>query len=84
MHNLFHFLKLRLDGHAQKEIRSYAEVLLTIAEKVCPYACEAFRNHVLKSVKLSEKEKKAVKALLAGEKPELSERERAVLAEKVD
>lgn len=84
LHNLFHFLKLRLDGHAQKEIRSYAEILLMIAEKVCPYACEAFRNHVLKSVKLSEKEKKAVKALLAGEEPDLSERERTVLAEKVN
>ena len=84
LHNLFHFLKLRLDGHAQKEIRSYAEVLLMIAEKVCPYACEAFRNHVLKSEKLSEKEKKAVNTLLAGEEPDLSERERTVLAEKVN
>ncbi len=83
LHNLFHFLKLRLDGHAQKEIRDYAAVMYEIASKVCPLACEAFDNHVLKSVKLSEKEKLAVKALLEGQKPDLSDREKEILSAKV-
>lgn len=83
LHNLFHFLKLRLDGHAQKEIRDYAAVMYEIASKVCPFACEAFDNHVLKSVKLSEKEKLAVKALLEGQKPDLSDREKEILSAKV-
>jgi thymidylate synthase (FAD) len=30
LHNLFHFLRLRCDSHAQKEIRVYAEVMLEI------------------------------------------------------
>lgn len=83
LHNLFHFLKLRLDGHAQKEIRDYAAVMYEIASKVCPYACEAFDNHVLKSVKLSEKEKNAVKALLEGKTPDLTDREMEILSGKV-
>ena len=29
LHNLFHFLSLRADAHAQYEIRVYAEVMLT-------------------------------------------------------
>ena len=83
LHNLFHFLKLRLDGHAQKEIRDYGKVMYEIASKVCPFACEAFENHVLKSVKLSEKEKNAVKALLDGKTPDLTEREMEILSGKV-
>lgn len=83
LHNLFHFLKLRLDSHAQKEIRDYAEVMFKIAAKVCPYACEAFENHILKSVKLSEKEKNAVKALLEGREMQLTEREKELLCAKV-
>lgn len=64
LHNLMHFLRLRLDGHAQKEIRAYAEVILTVAETVCPVACEAFREHVMKGVRFSGKEMAALKSLL--------------------
>jgi thymidylate synthase (FAD) len=48
LHNLFHFLQLRLDLHAQKEIRSYAEVIFSIVKKVVPRSCESFERHVLK------------------------------------
>ncbi|ADI13179.1 FAD-dependent thymidylate synthase [Truepera radiovictrix] len=47
LHNLFHFLKLRLDPHAQREIRMYAEALLAFAKGVAPVACAAFEEHVL-------------------------------------
>jgi len=53
LHNLFHFLKLRLDAHAQKEIRLYAEVLLEIAKKVAPRCCESFERHILNGVSFS-------------------------------
>jgi thymidylate synthase (FAD) len=56
LHNLFHFLKLRLDAHAQKEIRLYAEVLFEIAKKVAPRCCESFEQHVLKGVSFSGEE----------------------------
>jgi thymidylate synthase (FAD) len=66
LHNLFHFLKLRLDPHAQKEIRAYAEVILGIVEQVCPLASEAFRDFVLESVTLSAPELEAVRAIASG------------------
>lgn len=66
LHNLFRFLKLRLDGHAQKEIRVYAEALSKIARTVCPLAFDAFDEHVLGGVHFSAKEARAVRRMLAG------------------
>ncbi|GHU72540.1 flavin-dependent thymidylate synthase [Spirochaetia bacterium] len=56
LHNLFHFLALRLDEHAQKEIRLYAEVLLDITKKVAPRCCESFERHTLGGVSFSREE----------------------------
>jgi len=56
LHNLFHFMELRLDAHAQKEIRVYAEVLLDIAKKVAPRCCESFERHVKGGVSFSAEE----------------------------
>ena len=56
LHNLFHFLKLRLDLHAQKEIRLYAEVLLEITKKVAPQCCASFEDHVLGGAHFSKSE----------------------------
>ena len=53
LHNLFHFLELRLDMHAQKEIRLYAGVLFDITKKVAPRCCESFERHVLRGVSFS-------------------------------
>jgi thymidylate synthase (FAD) len=53
LHNLFHFLKLRLDGHAQKEIREYGLVLARCAKAVAPIAYQAFERHILGAVRLS-------------------------------
>lgn len=46
LHNLFHFLRLRLHEHAQYEIRVYAEVLLEIIEPYVPLAVEAFKEEL--------------------------------------
>ena len=56
LNNLFHFLELRLDDHAQKEIRLYGKILLEIAEKVAPLSCESFRRHILGGVNFSREE----------------------------
>ena len=42
LHNLFHFLRLRLHKHSQYEIRVYARALLDLITTVCPIASEAF------------------------------------------
>lgn len=45
LHNLFHFLTLRLHEHAQYEIRVYAEAMLTLIEPIVPVAVAAFREY---------------------------------------
>jgi len=53
LHNLFRFIKLRLDAHAQLEIREYAAVLLEAARAVAPAASSSFENHVLGATRFS-------------------------------
>jgi thymidylate synthase (FAD) len=65
LHNLFRFLMLRLDPHAQKEIRLYAEVLLDITKKVAPWAAESFERHVMGGVRFTQLEMEELKRRLA-------------------
>jgi thymidylate synthase (FAD) len=71
LHNLFRFLTLRLDPHAQLEIRQYAAVMHSIGATVCPVAFEAFDEHILHAVKFSKSEMKALKNILLGKPSEL-------------
>ena len=83
LHNLFHFLRLRLDSHAQKEIRDYAEVLLEITRKVAPLAVRSFENHKQNAVNFSADEMKELKALLEGKKGSLEGKELDRFKEKI-
>lgn len=47
LHNLMHFLKLRLHSHSQYEIRVYAEAMLKLIEPIAPHSIAAFKEHVL-------------------------------------
>jgi len=64
LHNMFHFLRLRMDHHAQKEIRVYAEAMFDIVKKVCPVACEAFEHHRLGGVSFSSQEIQVLSSLV--------------------
>lgn len=64
LHNLFHFLRLRLDRHAQFEIRQYAEVMAQMTKAVAPFAFEAFEEHVLYAACLSKSLKDRLNKLL--------------------
>lgn len=66
LHNLMHFLSLRAHGHAQKEIRDYAEVMVAIMRKWVPLAGEAFADYVQGGIRLSRVEMGVVHDLLAG------------------
>ena len=68
--NLFHFLSLRLDPHAQEEIRLYAAEIAAIARVVCPVAFDAFEEFELSGVRFSRREQIALRALLEGQAPE--------------
>lgn len=48
LHNLFHFLRLRLHSHAQYEIRVYAEALLSLINPIVPVTVAAFKEYMLK------------------------------------
>ena len=67
LHNLFHFLKLRLDSHAQYEIRLYAEKILEIIKTVCPMAVNSFENTMEKAVSFNGEEMEALRKILSGE-----------------
>jgi len=64
LHNLLHFLELRLDEHAQWEIRQYAEVMARAVDVLCPLTWEAFVYYRLNSVRLSAGELEVVRGLL--------------------
>ena len=83
LHNLFHFLQLRLDYHAQREIREYAEVMLELVRKVCPIATEAFENHRLNGRSFSADEVEAIRAMSRGESNPLEGRALEIFLEKL-
>lgn len=56
LHNLLHFLKLRLNKHAQLEIREYAKAIAEMVKEKFPLTWEAFEEYVLYSVTFSRKE----------------------------
>jgi thymidylate synthase (FAD) len=82
LHNLFHFLELRLDPHAQKEIRLYAQVLLDIAKKIAPCSCESFERHILGGVSFSKEEREELRRRLAGNASVSAPDENALLSGK--
>ncbi|MBK5947319.1 thymidylate synthase (FAD) [Rhodobacter veldkampii DSM 11550] len=67
LHNLFHFLRLRADHHAQYEIRVYAQTMCAIVKDWVPQAYAAFEDYRLGGVNLSGKAAEALKRRLAGE-----------------
>ncbi|MEM1361460.1 MAG: FAD-dependent thymidylate synthase [Pseudomonadota bacterium] len=67
LHNLFHFLRLRADAHAQYEIRAYAEVLCDIVEKWVPAAYSAFKDYRLNGANLSGPAMACLGRILSGE-----------------
>ena len=68
LHNLFHFLRLRADSHAQYEIRVYADVICDMVRDWVPAAYGAFEDYRLGGAVLSSKSLDCVRRMLAGEK----------------
>lgn len=68
LHNLFHFLRLRMDSHAQYEIRNYANIIGNeIVSKLWPISWEAFCDYNLNSINLSNIEINAIKYINASD-----------------
>lgn len=62
LHNLLHFLELRMDSHAQLEIREYANVIWTFVEALFPWTAAAFRDYRLNAVTFTADEVEALAA----------------------
>ena len=67
LHNLLHFLRLRMDAHAQKEIRDYANRVAQCVKAVAPLAWEAFEEYKLKGASFSGTELELLRKLVSGE-----------------
>lgn len=69
LHNLLHFVHLRMDDHAQWEIQEYAR---TIGEEIisrwCPVAWEAFLDYRVNSVSFTDPELACLTPLMAGDR----------------
>lgn len=64
LHNFMHFLRLRMDRHAQYEIRVYAELLAEILKGWCPYTYEAFIDYRVNAVSFSAQQWEFIQARL--------------------
>jgi thymidylate synthase (FAD) len=69
LHNLFHFLQLRVHPHAQHEIRVYAVAMGEMIKQHCPVAYEAFEDYRLHAVTFSRVEKEILGAHIDSSRP---------------
>jgi len=53
LHNLLHFIHLRMDSHAQPEIQDPARQIWNLIQPIVPIACEAFKDFVMDALTLS-------------------------------
>jgi thymidylate synthase (FAD) len=62
LHNVMHFLSLRMDAHAQQEIRDYATAMFALIQPIVPIAAEAFVDYQLGDMHLTRLEIEAIKS----------------------
>ena len=68
LHNLLHFLYLRMDAHAQYEIRQYATLIgEEIVARWVPFVWEAFRDYRLNAMRMSGLDVELMRLLIAGD-----------------
>ena len=62
LHNIFHFLSLRMDPHAQWEIQVFAKAMYELLKPIVPVSAEAFEDYRLESMHLTRLEIEAVRS----------------------
>lgn len=81
LHNTLRFLSLRLDPHAQVEIREFAGAMLRLLEPIVPLTVEAWRDYELEAVHLSRLEVEAIRDSAGGGPGDLKSENKRELAE---
>jgi thymidylate synthase (FAD) len=66
LHNLLNFLTLRMDSHAQFEIRQYARKIFQILYLWCPITYRAFKDYTIGSIRLSKLEQEIISCFIDG------------------
>jgi thymidylate synthase (FAD) len=70
LHNLFHFLTLRVDSHAQWEIQEYGRAMAGMLKRVAPLSYEAWVDYQVCGARMSHAELEALRALLEADEGE--------------
>lgn len=73
LHNLLRFLELRMDEHAQTEIRAYATAIGSLVAAWVPLTWASFTDHRLRSVRLSGRALSALQGAIGGSSLPLEE-----------
>jgi thymidylate synthase (FAD) len=79
LHNLQHFLKLRVDGHAQWEIQEYGRVMAGMLKKLAPHSYEAWIDYDVCGTRMSRMELDALRKLVTSSADGLGARDGARL-----
>lgn len=82
LHNFFHFLKLRMDSHAQYEIRVMADAMYDLVKPHFPHSCEAWEDYILHAHPLSRLDVGVLKQMLRGETPTLADAQAMGMSER--
>src|SRR6185295_14451285 len=67
LHNFLHFLKLRVDAHAQWEIQEYGRVMAGMLKRVAPHSYEAWIDYDVCGTRMSRMELEALQKLVRSE-----------------
>jgi thymidylate synthase (FAD) len=78
LHNLLHFLRLRVDPHAQWEIQEYGRVMAGMLERVAPLSYEAWLDYEVRGARVSGAELDVLRDLLEADEEGISPRGRRV------
>ncbi len=81
LHNILRFLSLRMDAHAQAEIRAYAAAMEALLRDLVPHTLEAWRDYEWESVRLTRLEVEAVRRWRGGGSIELESQNKREQAE---
>jgi thymidylate synthase (FAD) len=75
LHNLLHFLKLRVDAHAQWEIQEYGRVMAGMLKRVAPQSYEAWIDYDVCGTRMSRMELDAVRRLVSASADSVASRD---------
>jgi len=82
LHNFLHFLKLRVDSHAQWEIQEYGRVMAGMLKKVLPLSYEAWIDYDVCGARLSRMELEALRRIVQVKESGIVARESKALDER--